>query len=176
MIQYPEGKLIARGVVTLGADNSKGNPFGYSAATDYDPSYDNKDATLFLLAVGREGPPLAARKLPAKDVKFPLVFELTTSDLIFPYTEDAWLKSTNSKDTIALTAIITPANRIAEPNDSERFGFGVSDPITFAGKLSRDSANINVEGKIDKGLFTPQEIAILSAVDTQLERLGTVKK
>lgn len=102
-------------------------------------------ATLFVLAVGREGPPLAATKFKLKGLEFPVVFELTTdgkkweriekelnlflayysliilipfyyfrwTDLLFPYTADAYQKSNNAKDTIAVTTILTPAATLA---------------------------------------------------------------
>jgi len=45
-------------------------------ASQVDPSLGGDDATLFLLAVGREGPPLAAKSISLKQLKFPITFEV----------------------------------------------------------------------------------------------------
>lgn len=52
---YPEGRLIARGSVALPSGNTKANPYGYVKASDVNILYTSDDATLFILAVGREG-------------------------------------------------------------------------------------------------------------------------
>ena len=54
-LQYPEGKLIARGTIILNAGDPTNYPYGYLKATDVDPSFDSDKATLFILGVGREG-------------------------------------------------------------------------------------------------------------------------
>jgi hypothetical protein len=98
------------------------------------------------------------------------MFELRSdTDLLFPYTEDAWVKSSNAKDTIATTAIITTSNALATPANTERYGFGLSDPVTFAGTLTRSAAMITVNGKIDSTLYTTEEIDLLSGVDRALD-------
>lgn len=54
-LQYPEGRLISRGVITLGAGDPAAFPYGYQSAADLDPAYQSDSATLFILGVGREG-------------------------------------------------------------------------------------------------------------------------
>lgn len=49
-------------------------------------------------------------------------FEVLSDDLVFPYTKEAWQASSNSKDTIALTIIISPDDSLAMPNAVERIG------------------------------------------------------
>jgi len=171
-LQYPEGKLVARGSVWLNAKDKTSQPFGYAKSTDLDPSYGGDTASLFILAVGREGPPLAARRYAiTPELEFPMIFEVTTSDLLFPYTADAWSKSSNSKDSIALTAIISSSNSLSVPANNERFAFGVSDPITFAGTLTRAPARLTVENKVDGTLYNPQELALLAGVDKEIARM-----
>ena len=89
------------------------------------------------IGVGREGPPLAAKRYSLKSATFPMVFELTTDDLLFPYTVDAWMSSDNKGQSIATTAIISSSSSLANPTKTERYGFGLSDPVTFAGVLTR---------------------------------------
>lgn len=148
-------------------------PYGMADASSYDPSFSNEQATLFVLAVGRDGPPLAAQRILMKDIKFPFAFEVLSEDLIFPYTKEAWLASSNSKDTIALTVIISPDNLLATPNAVERIGFALSEPIQVAGTFGRTTANINVNGKVDTKLYTAEEKTLLAGVDRELDRICT---
>lgn len=158
--------MIAWGSILL--QDTTVNPYGLGSAADLDPVYSANAGSLFILAVGRQGPPLAAKRLELKDLQFPLVFELTSDDLIFPYTQDAWLNSDNSKDTVALTAIVSPSKKLSEPSYKERFGFALSDPITFAGKLSRSEAKMRVSDKVQEALYTAEEVKLLEAVDNGL--------
>jgi hypothetical protein len=84
---------VARGSVTLEASDTVGKnlyPYGLFHAVDLDSIYDTEDASLFLLAVGRQGPPLAAKRIPLKPLSFPFTFEITSEDLLFPYTENSF--------------------------------------------------------------------------------------
>lgn len=173
-LTYPEGKLIARGVVSLEVKPSL--EFGYYEAKDLDAAYEGEDSTMFILGVGREGPPLAAKRLKLKDLKFPYTFELTTDDLLFPYTESAWMSSEFRKDTIATTAIISTGNQISVPSQSERYGFGISDPTNFAGQVTRSPAKMNVVGKVDGSLYTPDDVKLLSSIDRGLDAKETPQK
>eukprot|EP00597_Dinobryon_sp_UTEXLB2267_P018121 CAMPEP_0201097948 /NCGR_PEP_ID=MMETSP0812-20130820/7005_1 /ASSEMBLY_ACC=CAM_ASM_000668 /TAXON_ID=98059 /ORGANISM="Dinobryon sp., Strain UTEXLB2267" /LENGTH=243 /DNA_ID=CAMNT_0047353113 /DNA_START=129 /DNA_END=860 /DNA_ORIENTATION=- len=169
-LQYPEGRLISRGVIILTAGDPVTYPYGFTSAADVDPQFASDTSTLFILGVGREGPPLAAKSYPLKDIQFPFVFELLSNeDLLFPYTEDAWLKSDNAKDSIATTAILSSSNQLSAPANTERYGFGLSEPITFAGVLTRSSTNIGVTGKIDSSLYTQEETDLLAGIDRALD-------
>lgn len=173
-LQYPEGKLISRGTIVLNAGDSTSYPFGFLKATDLDPLYGSDTSTLFILGVGREGPPLAAKRFKLNELKFPFSFELTTSDLLFPYTEEAYKSSSNSKDSIATTAIISSSNSLAHPANNERYGFGLSNPATFAGVLTRSAAGISVTGKIDGTLYSQEETDLLDSVDKELDRIENI--
>jgi hypothetical protein len=114
------------------------------------------------------GPPLAAKRYKLNSLQFPFVFEITSADLLFPYTEEAWLKSTNSKDTVAMTAIISTSPLLGKPADTERAGFGISEPITFAGVLTRTGGQLSVQDKVDMSLYSKEDLALLDSVDKAL--------
>jgi hypothetical protein len=169
-IKYSEGKLIATGKIILGAE-TPALPLGYSKPSLLSSELADDKATLFILAVGRDGPPLAAKKYTVSDMKFPFVFEILDTDLIFPYTPEAWKQSSNSKDTIAVTALLSPTNLLATPNPYTKVGFGLSQPLNIAGLLSRSPAKLAVKDNVDTTLYSPEEIKLLSGVDTELNRI-----
>eukprot|EP00596_Hydrurales_sp_CCMP1899_P002674 CAMPEP_0119052574 /NCGR_PEP_ID=MMETSP1177-20130426/73829_1 /TAXON_ID=2985 /ORGANISM="Ochromonas sp, Strain CCMP1899" /LENGTH=259 /DNA_ID=CAMNT_0007032193 /DNA_START=79 /DNA_END=858 /DNA_ORIENTATION=+ len=148
---YPEGKLIGRGIVNLIPESGdpKLFPYGLSDASSYDSRFMGEKATMFVLAVGREGPPLARQKVLLKDITFPYAFEVLTNDLIFPLSKETWLSNKNRKDTIALTVILSPDDLLKIPNPVGRIGFAVSEPIQVAGSNGRTTAQINVNGRVD---------------------------
>ena len=96
---YPDGRLIGRGIIKLNPEGTSAQlktfqssfPYGYSDGPALDPAFEDEQSTMFILAVGRDGPPLAAKRIKIKDLDFPIAFELTCDDLVFPYTPDAWL-------------------------------------------------------------------------------------
>ena len=177
---YPDGHLIGRGIVTLtplknGVAFDRLNfPYGVYTAADMDENLNTEKASLFLLAVGKEGPPLAAIRYKLSDIKFPFVFEITSDDLFFPYNLEAWKNSANSKDIVACTAILTPDDKLATPSDAEWVGFGLSNPIVIAGSNGRTSAKLTISTKIDKNLYTPTEITSLTNVDNEIERINSI--
>jgi hypothetical protein len=174
-ILYPDGKLLARGMVMLTPNQGqiefdKTNfPFGLMKATDMDEGLAEEKASLFILAVGREGPPVAALKIPLKDVNFPFVFEITSDQLMFPYTPEAWAKTSNSKDSVALTAIVSKDDLLATPSESEWVGFAISNPVQIAGTNGRTTAKIGISSKINRGLYTEKEVENLATIDKALE-------
>lgn len=176
-LQYPPGKLIARGIITLSTDGLRATefPYGLESASLIDSDFGNDDAALFILAVGREGPPVAAKKIKLASLTFPLVFEITTDDLLFPYTPEAWEESSLSKDSVAVTAIMNSQGKLSIPNAVQRIGFAISEPTVFAGTPQRTSASISVASKIDTRLYTTEELGILSGIDDGLDRIEAAK-
>jgi hypothetical protein len=162
--------------VLINTGDPKLFPYGLPDASSYDASFGNDKASLFVLAVGRDGPPLAAQRFLMKDITFPLAFEVLSDDLVFPYTKEAWLASSNSKDTIAMTIIISPDGQLALPNSVMRIGFALSEPIQVAGTFGRTTANINVNGKVDTKLYTEEEKTLLAGVDRELDRINLTKE
>ena len=154
--------------------DSKVFPLGFVSAGDLDPAaFDTPSSRLFVLAVGRDGNiPLAAKSIPLKGTEFPLVIELETKDLLFPYTNEAWMQSANRMDTIAVSAFLSPNDKISVPSSAVRVSFALSDPLTMAGKLTRSTAKLQLgPGKpLDVSLFTQEEINLLKSVDDGIER------
>lgn len=171
-LQLAPYELIARGIITLSQDKIDTNryPIGFADANMIDEKYvGNNAASLIILGVGREGgAPLAAKKIPLNGLKFPYVFSLETSDLLFPYTKKAWEESGNSKDSIAISAFIVPEGKLAASDSAVRVGFGISDPVQMAGVLTRTSAQVKVQNKLDGKLYTDEEVAVLGGVDRGL--------
>lgn len=51
------------------------------------PALDTEDARLIVAAFGKDGPPVAAKRLTVKGRQFPVTVELTVDDLAFPLTK-----------------------------------------------------------------------------------------
>lgn len=51
------------------------------------PAIDTDDARLIVAAFGKDGPPVAAKRLTVKGRQFPVTVELTADDLAFPLTK-----------------------------------------------------------------------------------------
>ena len=51
------------------------------------PAIDTDDARLIVAAFGKDGPPVAAKRLTVKGRQFPVTVELTVDDLAFPLTK-----------------------------------------------------------------------------------------
>ena len=115
-------------------------PLGLMDASSLSSKFSSNDkASLIVTAVGRNGPPLAARKYQLKDMKFPFLFSLSTRDLMFPYNREIWAKSSVSTDTLAVTCVLDPDGMLSKPDIEERFGFTISDKINTGSRVSLDS-------------------------------------
>ena len=171
--------VIARGIVSVaptglayGVDASL-FPFGIENPASLDPALGNPRAALFITAVGRQGPPVAARRVPLATVQFPYVFALTDADLIFPYTTAAWLQSPLSSDAVALTAVLDADGVLATPDEADRFGFSISDPIRGGrggggGNLQQwTEAKISINLKSDGKPYSPDEVELLGRIDSE---------
>lgn len=51
------------------------------------PAVDTDEARLIVAAFGKDGPPVAAKRLTVKGRQFPVTVELTADDLAFPLTK-----------------------------------------------------------------------------------------
>lgn len=51
------------------------------------PGVDTDEARLIVAAFGKDGPPVAAKRLTVKERQFPVAVELTVDDLAFPLTK-----------------------------------------------------------------------------------------
>jgi len=172
--------LIGKGLVALPATSNEdvdplSFPLGFIDPSSLDTQYSNKDATMIITAVGRNGPPVAAKKYNLNEVKFPFYFEITTDDLLFPYTKDAWKKSPLSKDSIAITAILDCDGSLSTPNSCERFGFAISDSIKIDDEITRTEAKITISLRSDGKQYDEKDLELLSRIDSELKRLGFTK-
>eukprot|EP01039_Chlorochromonas_danica_P009196 gene9196-10156_t len=170
---YPEGKLVGRGAVYLDADerNRLLYPYGFQKASDIDALYDSEDASLFVLALGRQPPPFAAKRFPLRDLTFPFVFELTSDDLLPPQTPETFKTSSTIQDTITFTTLITPSRYLSNPTGHERFAFGMTDPKVFAGKIIRSRADLHVPIRLEKNDYKQSDLQLLATFDQALEKL-----
>lgn len=114
--------IIAHGVVSL-------NPRELTTAKSLDQNFNNEKACLIITASGREGPPLLAHRYIHLDrMEFPFNFDLRSSDLLFPYNEEAFQKSKSSQDSLGIVAILEE-DCVLETNSAvNRFGFALSIP------------------------------------------------
>ncbi|CAN0265402.1 unnamed protein product, partial [Scytosiphon promiscuus] len=82
-VKMQEGDLIARVLVSIKQDlYDLGAP-----DTSGFPSLDTDDSRLIVAAFGKDGPPVAAKRLTVKGRQFPVTVELTVDDLAFPLTK-----------------------------------------------------------------------------------------
>eukprot|EP01031_Cornospumella_fuschlensis_P041871 gene41871-51110_t len=169
---------VAKAMVTLLPTRSDIDPtqypLGLTEAVSLDSAFDSDEAALLCSAVGRQEAPVASKKFKLKDVKFPLFLEMTTKDLMFPYTPEAWLASPLSQDNIAVTCVLDPDGRLATPEASDRYGFGISDHLTDAdsGVVKRGEARVNINFKSDGRPYSSVELELLGRIDNELDRLG----
>eukprot|EP00981_Chlorochromonas_danica_P007346 scaffold1690_cov177-Ochromonas_danica.AAC.23 len=121
---YVSGSQVAKAIVSLVSTKS---PKGLEDGTLVDPSFDNPNAALICTAIGKHESPVAAKKFHLQGLRFPVFLELSVNDLMQPHTVESWLTSSLSQDNIAVTCIIDPDGKLATPEVSDRYGFGISD-------------------------------------------------
>jgi hypothetical protein len=167
---------IAKGVVQLPLPDSRVDPtlypLGIPDAASLDEALTTDQATLFITAVGKNSGPVAAKKYKLRDLKFPLYIELTEKDLVFPYTADAWEKSSLSQGGISLTCVLDPDGKLATSEGADRFGFAVSDVVEQEGVLRRSESSVNINFKSDGAPYNAEDVDFLGRIDTELDRLG----
>jgi hypothetical protein len=168
----PSEVIIAKGTVMIAANmigvDASLYPLGFPDAAELDQVFANEDATMVITAVGRDGPPVAAKRLKLKGLQFPMSFELTTSDLIFPYTASAWNNSPLSKDSIAVTCILDTDGQLLTPSSLDRFGFAISSPAVLGDLSQRTDAKVSINLKSDGHKYSADEADLLSRVDNFL--------
>lgn len=164
--------VIARGTVMIAANmygvDASLYPLGFPEAAELDQAFANEEATMVITAVGRDGPPVAAKRMKLKGLQFPLSFELTSSDLIFPYTAAAWSNSPLSKDSIAVTCILDTDGQLMTPSSLDRFGFAISSPAVLGDLSQRTDAKVSINLKSDGHKYSADESDLLSRVDNFL--------
>lgn len=175
--------IIGLGLVALPASSNEevdpiAYPLGFADATSLDSKYSSKEASLIITAVGKQSNfPLAGKKYELNKIKFPFYFEITTKDLMFPYTALSEADRRKlSTDSVAITAILDCDGKLSTSDACERFGFSISDPIKLDGVMSRTEAKITTSFRNDgKEYNNANDVELLERVDAELKRLGFSK-
>lgn len=172
-LEFNDVDTIVNGIATLRADGASAveYPLGYPDATSVDEAFGGKQAYLYISIVGKNGPPVAAKRYRLNTVKFPFEFKVTTDDLLFPYSRETWLKSPLSKGPVACTAVIDRDGALVTASDVDRFGFAIADPVNMNDAFSRSLANVEINLKSDGKTYSKSDLEILSRVDSEIERL-----
>ncbi|CAM9642442.1 unnamed protein product [Ectocarpus sp. 12 AP-2014] len=139
-VTMQEGDLIARVLVSIKQDLYD---LGAPDTTGF-PAVDTDEARLIVAAFGKDGPPVAAKRLAVKGRQFPVTIELTADDLAFPLTKDAWRLDSRSKEDIGLAVEIDPDGRAATLDSESLTGYGVSKPLRIGAQLERTEAAVEL--------------------------------
>eukprot|EP00904_Undaria_pinnatifida_P009462 jgi/Undpi1/5646/HiC_scaffold_2.g00921.m1 len=139
-VKMAEGDLIARVLVSIKADLYE---LGAPDVTGF-PGVDTDDARLIVAAFGKDGPPVAAKRLTVKGRQFPVTVELTVDDLAFPLTKEAWRLDSRSTEDIGLAVEIDPDGKAATLDSESLTGYGVSKPLRIGAQLERTEASVEL--------------------------------
>lgn len=170
---FVSGSQVAKAVVEIAAADGLTSqfPLGVANPDTVDTKYSASTAVI-CTAIGKEGPPVAARKFHITNTPFPIFVELNTDDLLFPYTKEAWISSALNKDNTAMTCILDTDGKLQTPSITDRYGFAISDPILEGGILRRNEAEISLKFQPSGKPYTDSELTILKKLDEELEGRG----
>jgi hypothetical protein len=158
--------VIAKGIVSL--------PSNFPDATVlYPEAFDQPNATIFVSVFARTGPPVAALRIPLKQkggtVQFPLAFEVTTKDLLFPLTPEAWASDARNKGgEMGLAATIDGDGRIATGDVKDLIGFGISKPVPIGGQVEMTACAIKLDVRTKFRGYSEEQVLLLDRIDSQL--------
>ena len=175
-LDFNDVNTIVKGVVSIRADGASiaDFPLGYPDATSLNEAFGDKRAYLYITAVGKNGPPFAAKRYRLNSIRFPFEFTVSIDDLLFPYNRDTWLKSPLSKGPVVVTGVIDQDGVLATSSDIDRFGFAISDPENKDDTFSRTPANVEINLKSDGKMYSKNDLEILTRVDSEIERLEKI--
>mmetsp|Transcript_27262 Transcript_27262/g.35348 ORF Transcript_27262/g.35348 Transcript_27262/m.35348 type:complete len:156 (-) Transcript_27262:395-862(-) len=128
-----------------------------------------KKSALFIAAYGNKGPPIAAKKYLLSEIRFPLAFELTKQDLLFPYTASAWEKDPQSKEKLGIVALLDTDGIIATVSENDQVAAAESKPIKIAGSFLRTEGKLVMKKRPNTDPYAPSEVSKLQKIDAQLE-------
>ena len=156
--------VIAKGVVSL--------PVNFPDATVLYPEFDTANATMFVSVFARSGPPVAALRIPLKQadgtVQFPLAFDVTSQDLLFPLTREAWKTDARNKGEMGIAATIDGDGRIATGDTKDLIGFGISKPVPIGGQVEMTSCQIKLDVRTKFRGYSHEQVMLLDRIDGQL--------
>ncbi len=170
---FQSGSQVAKAVIEIAAADGLTTqfPLGITSPETGDAKYTESTAVI-CTAIGKEGPPVAARKFHITNTPFPIFVELNTEDLLFPYTKDAWISSPLNKDNTAMTCVLDTDGKLQTASITDRYGFAISDPIIENDVLRRNEAEISLKSQPSGMPYTDSELAILKNLDEELESKG----
>lgn len=165
--------LISRGVIVLADPNPEPSPLGFPDATMLDEqAFNNKNASVFISVFAKTGPPVAALRIPLIQesgvVQFPLAFEVRTTDLLYPLTEDAWAKDARNQGEMGVAVTVDSDGLIKTGNSTDLIGFGVSKPVPIGGVFEMTQPTITLKPRTTFTGYSEEQMSILERLDQQL--------
>ncbi|CAM9713569.1 unnamed protein product, partial [Discosporangium mesarthrocarpum] len=136
------------------------------------PKLDTEESSLIVTAFGRTGPPVAAKRLTLKGREFPVALELTSNDLAFPLTKDAWKKDARSLEDIGVAVVLDPDGKISTLDAGSLTGYAVSKQLRIGGQMERTEAL--VEAQVNKALEEGGQMNLSADELSQLQRLDAM--
>ena len=147
-----------------------GTPTLTLTASSLNYALENDDAALLITCYGREGGPVAAKKVSLRGLTFPYQFELTVDNLLFPQTRSTWVKDSRSTDDLGISVLLDLDGQFATANENDYIGFGISKPFSIAGTNLRRDAMITVQPRTGVKEYSADEIKVLGNIDFELSR------
>merc|ERR1711988_412997 len=139
-------------------------------ASSLNYALENDDAALLITCYGREGGPVAAKKVLLRGLTFPYQFELTVDNLLFPQTRSTWVKDSRCTDDLGISVLLDLDGQFATANENDYIGFGISKPFSIAGANLRREAMITVQPRTGVKEYSADEIKVLGNIDFELSR------
>ena len=126
VIELPESLLSGESA------SKEGNPLGLTDASLLSPIFDSPNATIFITCFARQGPPVAALKIPLKQkgkaVQFPFAFTIRDTDLLYPLTQSAWAADSRNGEEMGLAVSLDSDSSLVTGSTQDLIGFGGSKP------------------------------------------------
>ena len=165
---FVSGSQVAKVIIKLPPEEELESqyPLGVSNPSDQDGK------VMICTAIGKEGPPIAARKFHIEGFKFPLFVEINLQDLLHPFTSDSWLSSPLNRENTAITCVLDSDGKLQTVDPSDRYGFAISDPITADDKLLRKESILNLKNRPSGKPYSENELNILLRLDDELNLKG----
>jgi hypothetical protein len=169
------GSVVAKVLVSIKSDSF---PLGLPDVSSFN-ALNTDESRLIVTAFGRTGPPIAASRIPLKNLQFPVLLELTDADLCFPLTKEAWKIDPRKSEDIGVAVVLDVDGQLATLDGGGLTGYGVSKVIKLGGSERRNQVDVAVqvnpalEARGQSALPEP-EVAMLERIDAQLNLKDSV--
>merc|ERR1711988_752375 len=157
-------------VLVADTEENMATPSLTLTASSLNYALENDDAALLITCYGREGGPVAAKKVLLRGLTFPYQFELTVDNLLFPQTRSTWVKDSRCTDDLGISVLLDLDGQFATANENDYIGFGISKPFSIAGANLRREAMITVQPRTGVKEYSADEIKVLGNIDFELSR------